>query len=123
MAKRPRIIWMYQGETLSIEGWSERTGIPYDTLYYRREIQRKPLAQALGYEPMEKRVPVPTRIIETSDGQRGTYQDWSERTGIPVNTIKKRYITMKWSADETMGLVPRSARPAQVRRQPVAAGV
>jgi hypothetical protein len=102
-----QIFWEYDGVRLSIDRWSLRTGIPYPTLYKRREVLGLSMAQTLSFEPIQKRVPVPVRVIVTSDGQRGTYHDWSARTGLPVNTIKKRYVTMKWTADETVGLVPR----------------
>ena len=90
------------GETLTVHGWAERTGIPVVTISNR--LNR-------GWTP-EDAVP---RLVRkepraiTVGGERLTIRGWAEHTGIPINVISGR-LYAGWSPERAVGTPARRRR-------------
>jgi hypothetical protein len=72
MANQPQIFWTHAGETLSIHEWSAKTGIPYPTLYMRREIHRMSLEKTLSARHLRRGPePIVTSFCGSSSKMKG----------------------------------------------------
>jgi hypothetical protein len=85
-----KIFLEYQGELLTLKQISERTGIKPITLYARLKT-KKPLEQVFFLNRLpgsgQGRKPC---IALTVDGVTSTIREWSDKTGLPQQTIGSR---------------------------------
>lgn len=113
MTARRNTVWLsHRGERLSIQQWSERTGIKRSTLERRlrrgwsvSEALEKPVNNTAGRLK-------PSRFI-THAGITLSLSAWSRRTGIPRDTISWR-ISKGWDMDRALTELPSKQTLARV---------
>jgi hypothetical protein len=108
-----KILWNFQGETLPIDVWAVRTGIPYHTLYGRVEQMGMPPEQAFSARRLKPGTKKPPRVVRTSDGRQGTLAEWSEWTGYAEVTLRKRLLRMP--PDDALVPAPHRSEKRSVR--------
>lgn len=114
---KPRAkLYTYNGETLTLQEWSERTGLRFTTLSSRMS-DHWPLERALtepaGYsvnrhrekwsalgKPDPSRMLRPARLL-THAGETLTVTQWAARLGIGKGTIDKR-LRMGWPIEQVL---------------------
>jgi len=110
----------YNGLTLSIGSWAQKTHQPRHRLVYRYS-RGWPPAQVLGYEPRVRPTVVRKSFNRQSkryehDGKNLTLKEWAKKLGIPVKTIYNRKrqglpLDMVFSKTRAASLGPTTDRP------------
>lgn len=93
----------YEGETLTIPEWSQRTGIAYNVLHSRLGSNWTP--ERILTEPVKG-----SGQTITHNGETLTIPEWAKRTGIRINTIRDR-LRANWTPEQAL------TAPVQARTQ------
>ena len=81
---RPQCTLTFQGETLTIPGWSRRTGLPIYTIRFR--VQQKWPVDRILTEPLSAR----PRRLYTYAGETHTVTEWARLIGVNQTTLSAR---------------------------------
>lgn len=111
-APKPVKTLTYQGETLTYQEWSERSGIPLVNLSVRIAkgwSASEALNTPIGPRYKTKRTP---NLALTYNGQTRTFGQWAIYTGIPEASLRQR-IHKGWSVEKALTT---PAQPRQHRR-------
>ena len=90
------------GEQHTVWEWSQIYGIRYKTLYERIRRSGMTMEEALT-RPLKK-AGIPK--VYTVGGESRTIKEWSEVTGLPLNTIYAR-LARGWTPGQAVGREPR----------------
>ena len=99
--------YTYNGESLTLKQWSEKTGVPYATLFNRLKKLKWSLEKTLT-TPLIDSAENATKY--TYKGESLTLKGWSRKTGISYITLFNRLKKFKWSLEKTL------TTPAKVGR-------
>ena len=86
----------YDGKTLTIAQWAEKTGINYETISARVRNGWN-IEEIIGAIPRK-----PKGKLLRFNGELKTVKEWSSITGIPTGTIYTR-LNKGWPVDKTLG--------------------
>lgn len=105
----------YAGQSKTLRQWSDDCGVNFYTL--RNRIRKGWTIEEALTTSTRKKKPKPTRASERKkrelyehNGERLTLAEWSERTGIPRNTIYIRIKRRRWTVDKAL-TTPTQKRP------------
>jgi hypothetical protein len=91
----------YNGKTLLMVEWAERTGIPIKILWDRIINRRWPIERAFT-EPLKKISLANRNSKIVFNGQSLTLLEWAKTTGIGLNTIWARLNTSHWPVERAL---------------------
>lgn len=84
----------YKGETHNVREWSEKLGVPYQTIYARLQRGESPdvLFGGLKCERREY----------TYEGETHSLKEWARLKGIKYGTLYNRVVLSNWSFEEAI---------------------
>lgn len=85
------------GETDTLRNWAKRTGLSCATIMYRINTKGMSIDDAFK--------PVSGKLLLTIDGITLSSLEWSKKTGIPNQTIKRR-LESGWTDSQALGFSP-----------------
>ena len=88
------------GETHSLKEWEYITGVNASTLSYRIKSMGMTLDEAITAEFNQRNNKF--TITDPITGETHSLAEWSDITGIPLNSIYKRYFIYKWPAEKAL---------------------
>ena len=88
------------GETHSLKEWEYITGVNASTLSYRIKSMGMTLDEAITAEFNQRNNKF--TITDPVTGETHSLAEWSDITGIPLNSIYKRYFIYKWPAEKAL---------------------
>ena len=98
----PKEVKMYTskktGETKSLNDWSKSTGISISTLFCRVKRGMN-IDEAIGESFKESMYDA---ITDPITGETHSLIEWSNITGVPVNTLRNRIKKYKWPIDKAL---------------------
>jgi hypothetical protein len=116
-AKEPRQLLCYDGRRQTLGWWAKFLGYPRSTLESRLNAGY-PVAQVLGFEPLDRTKSYPRSYYRRSDGLSHTMEEWSKVLGRAESTLRAR-LRRGWSVDETLGLGKHKRGSPPVKRSDV----
>jgi hypothetical protein len=87
--KRNTKRYTFNGESLTLAEWAEKTGLRIGLLYERVNLLHWPIEQAISHNAK--------RRLITFNGTTKTLSEWGKHTGIDYDRIRKRIDRNHWS--------------------------
>lgn len=97
----------FNGETLTIQGWADKLGISYQTLYQRLHIRKLPLSKALTFGHLSE------AETYTYRGETRTLQGWANKLGVKVSTLDQRINRLHWPVERALTANTRPKKPSK----------
>lgn len=94
----------YSGKTMTISQWAEELNIDKDKLWTRICMYNMPVEKAFSTKD---------NLDETYleyNGEKHNLKEWSQITGIHVQTLSSRIHKLKWSTEDTLSIPPKKRR-------------
>ncbi len=116
-------LYEFRGETKTLEGWAEATGLPLRVVASRiceynwpiEEALTLPAQRGLRRAHRDPNVGAKTRLI-THQAETLTIGEWGEKLGLKWKTIYERLTKHGWSVEDALS-PPRGPTIANLRRK------
>ena len=101
-AEPRKILLTYEGRRQTLGWWASYLGYPRSTIVSRYKAGY-PVAQVLGYEPLDRTKRFPRSYYRRSDNLSYTMEEWARILGRAESTLRAR-LRRGWTVDETLEL-------------------